>query len=358
MERQSPDIAADPFQERHDGLPREKCHVLGGAFEFVTESPELRRIVRWAYHGLPRHRLSASPARMRVRLVLSEEAGGERGRVNGRGRGGRGEPAPFAMLSAPGLLCGAGPSSAMAVMSAEQRSALIVVPRQLLRFPYHVRYELIELAVFTLAARVQQLMPLHAACVGRGHRGLLLIGDSGAGKSTAVLHCALRGLNVVSEDSLFVAPQSLLATGVPNFLHVQRESLRFVADADARLIRRAPTIRRRSGARKLEVDLRQGRFRLSPRPPEVCGLVALSSRGADGEPLLVPISPGEALTRLRRSQPYAASQPGWPIFAERMRGVPSFELRRGAHPKESAVVLAELLAALAEVAPRFRRQDL
>jgi hypothetical protein len=347
------DVIADPFQERRGGLPRVKYRVLGGGFEFVTGSPELLRLVRWAYHGLPRHRLSASPARLQVRLVLSEQVDGGRVRASGRG----GAPAPFAMLSAPGLLCGANSAAAMAVMSPQRRSALIVIPRQLLRFPYHLRYELIELAVFTLAARVQQLMPLHAACIARGRRGLLLIGDSGAGKSTAVLHCALRGLAVVAEDSLFVAPQSLLATGVPNFLHVQRESLRFVPAADARLIRRAPTIRRRSGVRKLEVDLRQRRFRLAPRAPEICGLVALSSRGAGGEPLLVPLAPAEALARLRRSQPYAASQPGWPAFVQRMRGVPSFELRRGAHPQESAVVLAELLAALAELSDgEFRRR--
>jgi hypothetical protein len=341
--RRSTDIAADPFQERGGGSRRFRCQVLGAAFEFVTASPELLKIVRSAYQGLPRHRLSASPPRMRVRLVLSEPADGKR--LANR----REQPEPFAMLSAPGLLCGASPAAAIAVMSARERSALIVVPRELLRFPYHVRYELIELAVFTLAARVQQLMPLHAAGVGRGRRGLLLIGDSGAGKSTAVLHCALRGLTVVSEDSLFVAPQSLRATGVPNFLHVQRESLRFVPAADARLLRRAPTIRRRSGVRKLEVDLRQARFRLAPRPPEIRGLVVLSSRCAGDEPLLVPLPQAQALVRLRQSQPYAASQPGWAIFAERMRGVPSFELHRGAHPQESAAVLAELLAALAEV---------
>ncbi len=341
--RRSTDIAADPFQERRGGLPRLRCQVLGAAFEFVTASRQLLKIVHSAYHGLPRHRLPASPPRMRVRLVLSEPADGKR-RTDRRG-----EPPPFAMLSAPGLLCGASPAAAIAVMSAQERSALIVVPRELLRFPYHVRYELIELAVFTLAARVQQLMPLHAACVGRGRRGVLLIGDSGAGKSTAVLHCALRGLTVVSEDSLFVAPQSLLATGVPNFLHVQRESLRFVPAADARLLRRAPSIRRRSGVRKLEVDLRQARFRLAPRPPEIRALVVLSSRGAGHEPQLVPLPQAQALARLRQSQPYAASQPGWAVFTERMRGVPSFELRRGTHPQESAAVLAELLAALAEL---------
>jgi hypothetical protein len=252
------------------------------------------------------------------------------------------EPPPFAMLSAPGLLCGAGDRSSLAVMSAEQGAALIVVARELLRFPYHLRYELIELAVFTLAARVQGLMPLHAACVGRGRRGLLLIGESGAGKSTAVLHCALRGLDLIAEDSLFVAPRSLLATGVANFLHVRRESLRFLPAAEARLIRRAPTIRRRSGVRKFEIDLRQRRFRLAPGPLAVSGLVALSPRGAGREPLLLPISSREALERLRLSQPYAAGQPGWRLFAQRMRAVPAFELRRGRHPRESAEALEQL----------------
>lgn len=346
--RRSADILADPFEEHRQGLLRAKCQVLGGTFDFVTDSPELLEIVRWAYHGLPRHRLPAQPARMTIRLVLSGRTAGRRRGIAGRRTNG-GEPDPFAMLSAPGVLCGASPSSAIAVMSAAQRSALILVPRALLRFPYHLRYELIELAVFTLAARVQKLMPLHAACVGRGRRGLLLIGDSGAGKSTAVLHCALLGLSVVSEDSLFVAPESLLATGVANFLHVQRDSLRFVPAADARLIRRAPTIRRRSGVRKLEVDLRQGRFRLASRPPEIHGLVCLAAREAGNEPLLVPLAPREALARLQRSQPYAASQPGWPAFTRRMRSVPSFELRRGGHPKESAVALAELLAARGEL---------
>lgn len=339
--RQSADIAIDPFEERPRGLLRIERQVLGGTFEFATESPELLRLVRWAYDGLPRHRLSAPPARVAVRLVLGGRSTKRRPR-NARVSGGS-EPGPFAMLSAPGLLCGAGDCATVAVMSPGQRAALIVVARELLRFPYHVRYELIELAVFTLAARVQGLMPLHAACIGRGRRGLLLIGDSGAGKSTAVLHCALRGFDLVSEDSLFVAPQSLLATGVANFLHVRRESLRLLSAVDATFIRAAPVIRRRSGVRKLEIDLRQRRFRLAPRPLAITGLVTLSARSAGGEPLLVPIAPGEALARLRASQPYAASQPGWRVFAQRMRTVPAFELRRGRHPRESVDALDGLL---------------
>ncbi|MDE2262536.1 MAG: serine kinase [Gammaproteobacteria bacterium] len=340
----SADIAADPFHEHPHGLLRIHRQVLGGVFEFATESPQLLRLVRWAYDGLPRHRLSTAPTRIKVRLMVGGRMEAERTLRSARARGRMHEPAPFAMISAPGLLCGASDCSTVAVMSPERRTALIVVARELLRFPYHVRYELIELAVFTLAARVQELMPLHAACVGRGRRGLLLIGDSGAGKSTAVLHCALEGLDVVSEDSLFVAPRALLATGVANFLHVRRESLRFLSAADASLIRGAPVIRRRSGVRKFEVDLRQRRFRLAPRPLEIQGLVALcAGSAAGGEPQLVPLAPAEADARLRASQPYAVSQPGWRIFAERMRSVPAFELRRGRHPRDSIAALRQLL---------------
>lgn len=341
--RPTADITADPFEERRDGLLRIHRQVLGGTFEFATESQELMRLVRWAYDGLPAHRLSAWPERLAVRLVLGGRTEPVRRSGSARPRRSRSEPDRFAMLSAPGLLCGASARATLAVMSAEQRAALIVVARELLRFPYHVRYELIELAVFTLAARVQGLMPLHAACVGRGRRGVLLIGESGAGKSTAVLHCALRGLELVSEDSLFVAPQSLLATGVANFLHVRRESLRFLTAADARLVRRAPVIRRRSGVRKHEIDLRQRRFRLAPQPVEIGALVALSADSAGREPLLRPIAPQEALARLRSSQPYAASQSGWGSFSRRMRAVPAFELRRGAHPRDAVTALERLL---------------
>ena len=328
-----PDIAADPFQERGAKLLRLPLQLLGGRFEFQTASRELMRLVRWAYAGLPAHRMSSVVPRCTIRLVLGE----------GARPASAGEPAPLAMRSGPGLLFGASPSASAAVISAEQRAGLVIVERDMLRFPYHARYELIEFAVFTLAARVQELMPLHAACVGRGRRGVLLMGSSGAGKSTAVLHCALAGLDLVSEDSLFVQSQSLLTTGVANFLHVRDESLRFLSSRDAAILRRSPTIRRRSGVEKLEIDLRQRRFRLARTPLEVVGVVDLTARQAGREPLLRPLGSRELLRRLRASQPYAASQPGWGAFAQRIRTVPAFELRRGRHPRETADALRQLL---------------
>ena len=327
------DIAADPFQERGATLLRLPLRLLGGRFEFETASRELMRLVRWAFAGLPAHRIAAAAPRCAIRLVLGDGAPARH----------PDEPAPLRMLSGPGLLCGASPTASAAIVSTEQRAGLIMVERDMLRYPYHVRYELIEFAVYTLAARVQGLMPLHAACVGSGRRAILLIGGSGAGKSTAVLHCALAGFDLVSEDSLFVAPESLLATGVANFLHVRRESLRFLSSSDAAMLRRSPVIRRRSGVEKLEVDLRQRRFRLARAPLEVVAVVELTRRQAGSGPLLTRLGSRALLRRLRADQPYAASQPGWGAFARRIRSVPAFALRRGRHPRETVEELRRLL---------------
>jgi hypothetical protein len=328
-----PDIAADPFRERLRRISRTRVRLLGGTFEFECESSQLRRLVDWAYAGLPRQRLSPGDPWFRVRLALAPR---EQRLLS--------EDAPrIQMLSGAGLLCGTTSGSDMAVVSPDNRSALVVLSRHMLRFPYHARYELIEFTVFTLAARTQGLVPLHGACVGQNGRGLLLLGASGAGKSTASLYCLLRGLEFVAEDSVFVAPRSMLATGVANFLHVRCDSVSRVPGFAAAMIRRSPVIRRRSGVEKYEIDLRQGRFRLASSPLKIAGLVFVSARAAQGESLLVPLRRAEVFRRLVSSQPYAANQPGWATFSTGVTKVPGFELRRGRHPADSVDALQGLL---------------
>jgi hypothetical protein len=329
-----PDVSADPFHEQALPASRVRMHLLGAAFEFECGSPELRRLVDWAYAGLPQHKLTKSPPRMRVRVAPAPRAR----------RHGRADPAQIEMLSGAGLLCGTTSSSDFAVLSGDQRSALVVVSRDRLRFPYHTRYELIEFAVFTLAARAQGLMPLHGACVGHEGRGLLLFGDSGAGKSTASLHCLLRGMDFLAEDSVFVTPDTMLATGIANFLHVRCDSLHSIPASSASLIRRSPIIRRRSGVEKFEVDLRRTEFRLAARPLKVAGVVFISAQPARRGVLLTRLRSHEALARFKKSQSYAVNQPGWTTFRKRFAAAPAFELRRGRSPAEAADALQALLA--------------
>ncbi len=248
------------------------------------------------------------------------------------------------MLSGAGLLCGTTGSSDFAVMSSDYRSALVVVSRDMLKFPYHTRYELIEFAVFTLATRAQQLMPLHGACVGQDGRGLLLFGDSGAGKSTASLYCLLRGMDFLAEDAVFVTPDTMCATGIANFLHVRCDSLDSIPASSAAMIRRSPVIRRRSGVDKFEIDLRRPQFRLAASPLKVTAIVFISAQPARRGVLLTPLRSQETLARFRKTQSYAVNQPGWATFRKRIAAAPAFELRRGHSPEDAADALEALLA--------------
>jgi hypothetical protein len=316
-----------------------QLQLLGGWFQFETDSANLMRLVRRAYAGLRPQKLPGVVPRLQVKLVLTPP-----NRAPARDR--RVEPPAVRPLAARGILCGAVGGAGFVTLSPQQRAALIVVPHELLRYAYHVRYELLEFAVYVLATRVQRLVPLHAACVGRGDRGVLVIGPSGSGKSTLVLECLLEGLDFLAEDSVLVRPSGLLATGVASFLHLRPDSLQFL-DRTARsaVLRSSTNIRRRSGVRKLEVDMRRLPYRRAAAPLRIRAVVFLSARRASRNALLVPLVRSVVLERLAASQGYAARQPGWSTFRSRASTLPAYELRRGAHPREWVEVLRGLLSA-------------
>jgi hypothetical protein len=346
-----PDLYADPFRERTSKLLRLQLQLLGARIEFESNSQRLLELVRHAYAGLPRHRLSGTGPTLRIKLLL---------RPAGQpGPGRHSEPPAFDMFSGAGWLGSATQGSDFAMLSPAQRTALVTVSPQTLAFPYHTRYELIEFAVFTLAARAQRLASLHAACVGLHGRGVLLMGPSGSGKSTLTMLCLLRGFDFLAEDSVFVTPQDLRATGIANFLHVRSDSLRWIDPQDRALVRRAPVIQRRSGVRKFELDLRTAGHRLASSALKISSLVFLSPRGATGRELLKPLSKRALLSKLTANQAYAANQPGWRSFSSNIARLPAYELCRGKHPDESVEALRGLLGSVSgkRPAPTGRRRS-
>ena len=64
----------------------------------------------------------------------------------------------------------------------------------------YLRYYFLEAAVLTLLESLY-LTPLHAACVELGGQGVLLCGESGAGKSSLAFACARAGWRFLSDDS-------------------------------------------------------------------------------------------------------------------------------------------------------------
>lgn len=311
-------------------------HLMGAKFTFESNSRKLLDLVQAAYAGLPRHRFAGAEPQLRVRLLLRGDGPLQRNRGH--------DPAELDMFSGGGWLGAASQGSDLVVLSPRERSALVVVTPRTLQSAYHARYELIEFAVFTLAARCQGLASLHAACVGLSGRGVLLMGASGSGKSTVTMLSLMQGLDFLAEDSVFVTPRALMATGIANYLHVRADSLKWLKAADRRAVRASPVIRRRSGIRKFEVDLRHGGHCLAARPLKIVAVVFLSAKRAPPGRLLQPLPGKKLLSRLAVEQAYAVNLPGWHTFSRNIGKLPGYELHRGAHPDESVETLRALLS--------------
>lgn len=329
------DIGADPFRERAGRAFGKHKQILGGYFRFESHSEALLQLVEAAFGDLPQHRLPVAATEFHIELRLVQRPRAMQ----------TDEPAPLRMQSGAGLIAGVMDECNYVMLAPLQHRALVVVSEDMLNNAYHVRYEFIEFAVFVLAARGANLVPLHGACVGREGRGILLLGASGAGKSTLALHSLLRGLDFLAEDAVFVQAESMLATGLANYLHVQADALRFIDDEPARhWIAQAPVIHRRSGVAKFEVDLRRGPARLAATPLALVGAILVSNEPADDpDALLSPLAADEAAAQLVADQPYGAAQPGWPQFEQALLRLGVYRLRRGAHPQRSVDALEQLL---------------
>jgi hypothetical protein len=309
--------------------------VLGGVFRVESNSPALVDLVEAAYGGLPAQAFPDVIAEFRVELRLSSR----------RSNPWAIEPPPPRIRQEGHQLRADIDASNYVVIDSGRRCAQVVASEDMLEHAYHLRCELIEFAVFILAARGLGLVPLHAACVGRGGRGLLMLGGSGSGKSTLALHGLLRGLELLAEDAVFVHPANLLATGVPNYLHLKGDALDFIAnDAIRGRVADAPVIRRRSGIRKFEIDLRRGFGQPATRPLSLVGAVFVSAEPGDHpDRLLTRLGAREADCLLEADQPYAPSQAGWRRFKRGIVGKGCHQLRRGHHPRDAVDALCRLL---------------
>lgn len=326
----------DPFGEDTRRGWRARLSVLGADFIVRSTDPALLELAVEAFGRLPRQRLDRKPPRFTMHLVLNDLP---------QTWDGTGAPPQPVLSAGAGLLCATVDAGNFAVVDVAMSRALISASRAMLAHSYYARYELVEFAFLTLASRAQSLVPLHAACIGTNGKALLLMGASGAGKSTLSLHALANGMQLLSEDSAFVALQSLHVTGVPNYLHLARPALDFLAPGDLRAsIERSPVIRRRSGAAKFEVDLRRMGGRLTRTPLKLVATVCLSRDEANGGSALEPLERGAFVTRLREEQPYAMGRTNWAGFERRVAALPAYELKRTPHPDMAVAQLKELVA--------------
>jgi hypothetical protein len=131
-------------------------------------------------------------------------------------------------------------------------------------------------------------MAVHGSAIYAGDSAMLLVGRSGAGKTTLTLALARRGLAVATDDVALVDPETLDVHPIPRCFHLDGQS---VALLEADGFRFPPSWERLSFMVPSDLGVqaeRPGRARL---------LVFISGPRAE-QPLLTPISQAEMVARL------------------------------------------------------------
>ncbi len=105
--------------------------------------------------------------------------------------------------------------------------------------PEYLRYYFLEAMALTLV-EARHLLSLHAACVARHGRGLLLCGGSGAGKSSLAFACALDGFTYIADDcaSLVRARPTRAVIGSPHLIRFRHSAVELFPQLAAHTPRR------------------------------------------------------------------------------------------------------------------------
>jgi hypothetical protein len=136
--------------------------------------------------------------------------------------------------------------------------------------------------------------PVHCACVVRGGSGLLLAGESGAGKSTSALSLSLSGFSYLSDDCTYLSRNSsgIRAWGLPTPVKLLPDAVSYFPE----LVSFKPVLSL------------NGEFALNVDPTEIFSVrrclsceprwLVFLERTEDSRPLIKPLSSLQAAARL------------------------------------------------------------
>jgi hypothetical protein len=187
MDVVEPTISGDPLLSNVELPLRRLYHPLGFSIEVITNSEQVLAAAEESWGGL--RKAFPEPA-LELRIALGE------------GRMGVCPPSPV-YRGQRHLLSIVADAHTFAVCDREQRFAFAWVDRDAVEHEAYLRYHFLEAIALSLLAS-SYVTPLHAACVELAGRGVLLCGNSGAGKSSLAFACARAGWKYVSDDASYL----------------------------------------------------------------------------------------------------------------------------------------------------------
>ncbi len=169
--------------------------------------------------------------------------------------------------------------------------------------PGFFRWHYLDPAAYLLLAQIY-LTPVHAACVAKGRRGVLLAGPSGAGKSTLAFACARAGWTFVSDDAAML----LRASERPTVMGKPFQ-MRFRETAGAVLPELAGKVAYHGRNGKMTIEVSTSSI-AGIRTAPVCEVSALVFLDRDGrvKPALARLTAEAAADRLTRDLPRYAER--------------------------------------------------
>ncbi len=159
----------------------------------------------------------------------------------------------------------------------------------------YLRYHFLDATVLLLIEALY-LTPIHAACVAFQGRGLLLCGDSGAGKSSLSFACARRGWTFVSDDANFLVRggKQRVVVGNPYHLHFRESATELFPDLKSHCL--TPRI---NG--EIAIELATANIpEILTSPQSRIDFVVFLNRGTSGPASLRPFSRQRALACLEK----------------------------------------------------------
>lgn len=198
------------------------------------------------------------------------------------------------------------------------------------------------LHVFKALAPVVGLMPVHAAAVACGDRGLLIAGRGGAGKSSLALACVEAGWRYVGDDFLLLRAPPLRAVNLYRSARIREDMFGLLRRSMAASV----AISTDSGEVKGEVDI--GRLAASVIGDADIRAIVVPRRAGSAEASLTPLRRSVALRELAATT--LAMLPGDPgstydDIARSIDEVPCYAFDPGPILSAAPAALATLTAA-------------